>query len=119
MEVHISRIRLRMPPRQRELEPGRSLDGRCLRRAVLFPVSTAHFPGGRAAVLEPTPMVEASTEDDELSEEPQAKDEHVTSHGTSQSLTADDQKREIAKEIGSSGWTRTSNPPVNSRMLCH
>ena len=21
--------------------------------------------------------------------------------------------------IGSSGWTRTSNPPVNSRMLCH
>ncbi len=25
----------------------------------------------------------------------------------------------IPKEIGSSGWTRTSNPPVNSRMLCH
>ena len=23
------------------------------------------------------------------------------------------------KEVGSSGWTRTSNPPVNSRMLCH
>jgi site-specific recombinase XerD len=23
------------------------------------------------------------------------------------------------KESGSSGWTRTSNPPVNSRMLCH
>ena len=22
-------------------------------------------------------------------------------------------------EDGSSGWTRTSNPPVNSRMLCH
>jgi hypothetical protein len=22
------------------------------------------------------------------------------------------------KEIGSSGWIRTSNPPVNSRMLC-
>jgi hypothetical protein len=22
-------------------------------------------------------------------------------------------------ENGSSGWTRTSNPPVNSRMLCH
>ena len=21
--------------------------------------------------------------------------------------------------VGSSGWTRTSNPPVNSRMLCH
>ncbi len=26
---------------------------------------------------------------------------------------------EFVKEIGSSGWTRTSNPPVNSRMLCH
>jgi hypothetical protein len=25
----------------------------------------------------------------------------------------------IPKENGSSGWTRTSNPPVNSRMLCH
>jgi hypothetical protein len=23
------------------------------------------------------------------------------------------------EKIGSSGWTRTSNPPVNSRMLCH
>ena len=25
----------------------------------------------------------------------------------------------LVREIGSSGWTRTSNPPVNSRMLCH
>ena len=25
----------------------------------------------------------------------------------------------LIKRIGSSGWTRTSNPPVNSRMLCH
>jgi hypothetical protein len=24
-----------------------------------------------------------------------------------------------AEADGSSGWTRTSNPPVNSRMLCH
>jgi hypothetical protein len=23
------------------------------------------------------------------------------------------------ERFGSSGWTRTSNPPVNSRMLCH
>ena len=23
------------------------------------------------------------------------------------------------REFGSSGWTRTNNPPVNSRMLCH
>jgi len=27
--------------------------------------------------------------------------------------------REFVRENGSSGWTRTSNPPVNSRMLCH
>jgi hypothetical protein len=26
---------------------------------------------------------------------------------------------EFPKGVGSSGWTRTSNPPVNSRMLCH
>ncbi len=25
----------------------------------------------------------------------------------------------FVKDFGSSGWTRTSNPPVNSRMLCH
>jgi integrase len=25
----------------------------------------------------------------------------------------------FVRENGSSGWTRTSNPPVNSRMLCH
>jgi len=25
----------------------------------------------------------------------------------------------LLKLSGSSGWTRTSNPPVNSRMLCH
>ena len=42
---------------------------------------------------------------------------HVTV--TSQSDDLDREFREIAKEIGSSGWTRTSNPPVNSRMLCH
>ena len=27
--------------------------------------------------------------------------------------------RKLLKLSGSSGWTRTSNPPVNSRMLCH
>jgi integrase len=26
---------------------------------------------------------------------------------------------EFPRGFGSSGWTRTSNPPVNSRMLCH
>ena len=51
-----------------------------------------------------------------------------TPHGTCDRLMSqftsqwDDLKKEIrenAKGFGSSGWTRTSNPPVNSRMLCH
>lgn len=30
-----------------------------------------------------------------------------------------DEARRMRAKSGSSGWTRTSNPPVNSRMLCH
>ena len=48
-----------------------------------------------------------------------ASDEPSTSQVTSQS---DELRSDIAEnfeEDGSSGWTRTSNPPVNSRMLCH
>ena len=43
-----------------------------------------------------------------------------TSLGTvwAQSALPDIVIDEIPKEIGSSGWIRTSNPPVNSRMLC-
>jgi hypothetical protein len=26
---------------------------------------------------------------------------------------------QVVEKIGSSGWIRTSNPPVNSRMLYH
>ena len=44
--------------------------------------------------------------------------EPVTSQSTSQSEDVGAEAREIIKEIGSSGWIRTSNPPVNSRMLC-
>jgi len=39
--------------------------------------------------------------------------ETVTSQVTSQSDELDDEFREIVKEFGSSGWIRTSNPPVN------
>jgi hypothetical protein len=42
----------------------------------------------------------------------------VTSQATSQWEDLDPEVQEILKEIGSSGWIRTSNPPVNSRMLC-
>jgi hypothetical protein len=42
----------------------------------------------------------------------------VTSQSTSQSGSLGAEAAEILNEIGSSGWIRTSNPPVNSRMLC-
>jgi integrase len=45
-----------------------------------------------------------------------AADGHVTVASQSDDLATE--VREIVKEIGSSGWIRTSNPPVNSRMLC-
>ena len=48
-----------------------------------------------------------------------AADETATSQFTSQSDDLPSDIAEILKESGSSGWTRTSNPPVNSRMLCH
>ena len=43
----------------------------------------------------------------------------ATSHVTvaSQADDLDREFREISKEIGSSGWIRTSNPPVNSRTF--
>ena len=41
----------------------------------------------------------------------------VVSQSVSQSPDLATEAREISKEVGSSGWIRTSNPPVNSRML--
>ena len=46
-----------------------------------------------------------------------AADGHVTV--TSQSDDLATEARDIVKKGGSSGWIRTSNPPVNSRMLYH
>ena len=42
---------------------------------------------------------------------------HKKGH-SEQALTLSEH-RKLLKLSGSSGWTRTSNPPVNSRMLCH
>ena len=42
-----------------------------------------------------------------------------TSQFTSQSRKLQEEASEFSKENGSSGWIRTSNPPVNSRMLYH
>jgi len=45
--------------------------------------------------------------------------DRLMSQFTSQSGDLKREIREHLRKIGSSGWTRTSNPPVNSRMLCH
>jgi integrase len=69
-----------------------------------------------AAVLEPTfEFSPPSAAMPELPTEPavQPAVQMVTSQVTSQSDELDDEFREIVKEFGSSGWIRTSNPPVN------
>jgi integrase len=52
-------------------------------------------------------------------EETAIVDSGVMSHVTSQESPTRGNVIEFPRKIGSSGWTRTSNPPVNSRMLCH
>jgi hypothetical protein len=73
-----------------------------------------------AAVLEPTFEFgpSAPTAPEAPAEGHVEVAEEVTSQVTSQSDDLDAELTEILKEGGSSGWIRTSNPPVNSRMLC-
>jgi hypothetical protein len=66
-----------------------------------------------AEALEPDAVPSQETDDTAKSAD------RVTSHVTSQFAPARNKVIEFPKGIGSSGWTRTSNPPVNSRMLCH
>jgi len=55
--------------------------------------------------------------------EPPAKGKKSKRARKGQRASKGDQPRSevpgFVREFGSSGWTRTSNPPVNSRMLCH
>ena len=71
-----------------------------------------------AAALEPL-QSQGSTPSDTTGKAGQARrpaKRVITVH-----VTIDAQAQTIAQpsEIGSSGWIRTSNPPVNSRMLYH
>ena len=50
---------------------------------------------------------------------PRARAKRVMSQSTSQNAGRRGRVLDFPKESGSSGWTRTSNPPVNSRMLYH
>ena len=66
-----------------------------------------------AATLEPSfKLGEGEVKED------QTDRAEVTSQSTSQSRESGRRTCRNAKENGSSGWTRTTNPPVNSRMLC-
>src|SRR5438046_1182569 len=63
-----------------------------------------------AAVLEPS--FETAKADEAESQSvisPNTSADALTSQVTSQSDNFDEEVREIAKEVGSSGWTRTSN----------
>ena len=59
----------------------------------------------------PPPATAAATK-------PAVRAKRVMSHGTSQNPGGRGRVLQFPKKIGSSGWIRTSNPPVNSRMLC-
>jgi Phage integrase family len=72
-----------------------------------------------ADALEPIATGKAAPPHAPASAKPVAPAPRVMSHGTSQKARRRGRVLRFAKEIGSSGWTRTSNPPVNSRMLCH
>ena len=49
-------------------------------------------------------------------EPPERSEPEVKSQGTSQEDETEREMDQISSEFGSSGWTRTSNPPVNRFM---
>ena len=72
-----------------------------------------------ADALEPTTAATPAPPPATAVANPAGQSTRVMSHGTSQNSGRRRRLLKFAKEFGSSGWTRTSNPPVNSRMLCH
>jgi hypothetical protein len=76
----------------------------------------------RKALIEAAQALEPDKPDtmsSAVANQSEASAEEVTSQTTSQSAPTRTNVLEFPKKVGSSGWTRTSNPPVNSRMLCH
>jgi hypothetical protein len=68
-----------------------------------------------AAVLEPTFDFKGGRSEEQQTTAAEESAETPTSQVTSQSDDLDAELSEILKEGGSSGWIRTSNPPVNRR----
>ncbi len=81
-----------------------------IRRQALNVAASALEPSKTPTPPDP-PATEPSTGDT-----PQVN--AVMSQTTSQSASRPGRVLKFPKAIGSSGWIRTSNPPVNSRMLC-
>jgi len=74
-----------------------------VRRKALDEAAKALEPDAVALPSEPEAVAEKAIEDS-----------GVMSHVTSQPVSSRCNVIEFPKKIGSSGWTRTSNPPVNS-----
>ncbi len=81
-----------------------------LRYAHLSPA----FLSAEVGLLDPPPATPPPTPDPKPRRKRARK-----GHGTPTADSAETELPDFVKEIGSSGWIRTSNPPVNSRMLYH
>jgi integrase len=82
-----------------------------IRREALNQAAAALEP---ASVAPPAPPQQPAT-----ARKTRVHEKRVMSQSTSQSARGRGRVLKFSKESGSSGWIRTSNPPVNSRMLCH
>ena len=73
-----------------------------------------------AAALEPSkPNIAAPPDQPPAAAVTRHHEKRVMSQSTSQFANGTGRVLKFSRKSGSSGWTRTNNPPVNSRMLCH
>jgi integrase len=80
-----------------------------IRRQALNQAADALEPNAPASTAPPTKAAAATVP---------TPAKRVMSHGTSQNAAGRGRVVKFDRKVGSSGWIRTSNPPVNSRMLC-
>jgi hypothetical protein len=93
-----------------------------VRRSSGLPIPNISFSSGtavyshvrRKALNEAAQALEPDALPTHTPNGPEERVEGVTSHVTSQSGPARSKVLDFPRKFGSSGWTRTSNPPVNS-----
>jgi integrase len=85
-----------------------------IRREALNTAAAALEPSSQGPAAPTPPPAPATT-----AVETPVTESGVMSQSTSQSDVSKGRVIEFPRKIGSSGWIRTSNPPVNSRMLYH